>query len=41
MPKKVYVKEWTEKTVDKEELQVCVVNESMIKKLSYIVFIEK
>jgi hypothetical protein len=35
------VKEWTEKTAEEEELQVIEVYESMIKGLSYIVFIEK
>lgn len=38
---KLYIREWTEESVDGEELAVCEVCESEIQPLSYIVFIEK
>jgi hypothetical protein len=39
--KKLYIKKWTEKTVDDEELQVFTAYESMVKDLSFIIFIGK
>jgi hypothetical protein len=39
--KKLYIKEWTEKTVDEDELQVFTTYESMVQDLSFIIFIEK
>lgn len=38
---KLYIREWTEKTVDEEELQVTEITPSEIQPLSYIVFVEK
>jgi hypothetical protein len=39
--RKLYIKKRTEKTVDDEELQVFTAYDSMIKDLSFIIFIGK
>ena len=38
---KLYIREWTEKTVDDEELQVTEIAPSEIQPLAYIIFVEK
>jgi hypothetical protein len=39
--RKIYVRQWTEKTVDEEELQVVECCQSEIHPLSFIIFLEK
>lgn len=39
--KKVYIQMQTEKSVDNEELIIVTTHESMVKKLAFVIFVEK